>query len=96
MDVVLERDAAELGNMIRRWRMVRGLPAATLADRAGIALSTLRMIEQGKGDRVRLGALLSILRVLGIERLFFDAIEPLNTEIGRLRASEMNRRRAPR
>jgi len=95
-DSMREHDAAELGDKIRRWRMVRGLPAATLADRAGITVSTLRKIENGLGENVRLGALLSVARALGINRALLDSIEPLNTEIGRLRADQMNRKRAPR
>lgn len=90
------RDAAVIGDHVRRWRLVRELPAADVAERAGVSLSTLRAIERGEGENVRLGALLSIVRVLGVSEPFLDSLEPLHTEIGKLRADRMTRKRAPR
>lgn len=96
MEMMLDRDMIELGDMVRRWRMVREMPASVLADRANITEATLRNIERGDGAKVRLGAFVSLVRVLGVESRFFEALEPFNTEIGRVRADRMTRKRAPR
>ena len=87
-------DAQVLGDRLRRWRLVRDLSAAVVAERAGISLSSLRLIEKGDGENVRIGALLSVARVLGVNQELLDSVEPFNSEIGRLRADRMLRQRA--
>ncbi|WP_197074155.1 MULTISPECIES: helix-turn-helix domain-containing protein [unclassified Leucobacter] len=91
-----QEDAAKIGDALRRWRLVHDLPARVVADRAGISLDTLRSLERGDGTGARFGAVLAVARVLGIQERIFDAVEPLNTELGLLRADRMRRKRAPR
>lgn len=91
----VERDLQVVGDALRRWRMVRELPAAVVADRARISQTTLRSLERGDPG-VRLATLLEVMRVLGVEQPILAAFEPLNTEIGRARADRMVRKRAPR
>lgn len=89
-------DASQIGDALRRWRLVLELPASVVAERAGISLSTLRAIERGEGQNSRFGAFLALTRVLGIQQNVFDAVEPLHTELGVARADRMLRKRAPR
>lgn len=48
-------DAKAIGDMLLRWRLVRELPAAIVAERAGISLTTLRPLERGEGGNRALG-----------------------------------------
>lgn len=89
-------DAARIGDSLRRWRLVHEIPAALVAQRAGISVDTLRAIETGAGGAARFGAVLSVARVLGIQERIFDAFEPLHTELGLARADRMRRKRVSR
>lgn len=89
-------DGIKVGDALRRWRLVHDLPASAAAERAGISVPTLRLIERGEAHRVGFGAILGLARVYGVEKLLLDGIEPLNTELGVARAALMNRKRASR
>lgn len=69
------------------WRKLRGLTQAQLADRAGIARATLARFEQGNGG-IGLESLLRILRALGILDNLSNALDPYESDVGRLRSSE--------
>lgn len=58
----IERQMAEFGEHVRGWRMVLGLTAQQVAERAGIARTTLRKIEAGDPG-VGFG---SVAQVLGL------------------------------
>ena len=88
----LDRDLKQLGVHIRNWRKVRGMTAAELADRAGIGRSTLRSIETGEGT-TKLASVMSVMAVLGINRILVDSIDPLRHDLGQARAYMMNRER---
>lgn len=92
----LQEDLLAIGDKLRRWRMVRELPAAIVAERAGISASTLRALERGESAGTGLAALVSVVNVLGIKQPFIESLEPLNTDIGRIRADRMLRKRAPK
>jgi transcriptional regulator with XRE-family HTH domain len=62
----VERRLNDLGERIRSARRRRGLPAALVAERAGMALMTLRGIEQGRPG-VTIGAYAAVLHVLGLD-----------------------------
>ena len=81
------RALADLGDHVRTWRKLNGLTSALVAERAGISRQTLRDIETGTGT-VSAGNLLRVLRVLGILSPVVAATDPLNTDVGRLRAGQ--------
>jgi transcriptional regulator with XRE-family HTH domain len=72
---------------VSRWRRLRGLTQAQLADRAGVSRGVVRRLEAGDGG-VSLENLMRILRALGIVELVVDALDPLNSDVGRLRAGQ--------
>jgi transcriptional regulator with XRE-family HTH domain len=74
------------------WRKLRGLTQAQLADRAGVSLSTLRRLEGGDGG-VTLENTLRVLRGLGILDGFSRALDPYESDVGRLRSDEQLPRR---
>jgi transcriptional regulator with XRE-family HTH domain len=78
---------ADLGDHVRTWRKLNGLTSALVAERAGISRQTLRDIETGTGT-VSTGNLLRVLRVLGILPSVVAATDPLNSDVGRLRADQ--------
>ena len=61
--LAVEESLSVLGNNIRTARLKRRLPQATLAERAGIGLSTLVKIENGNCG-VAIGAVASVLFAL--------------------------------
>lgn len=76
-----------IGEHFSVWRRLRGLKLAEVAAQSGISVNTIRGLEGGKGG-TGLIAVLAIARVLGIENLRPEALDPYAAEIGRGRASE--------
>jgi transcriptional regulator with XRE-family HTH domain len=74
------------------WRKLRGLTQVQLADRAGVSTSTVRRLEDGDGG-VTLENVLRILRALGVLDRVPPALDPYETDIGRLRSEEQLPRR---
>lgn len=89
----IERQLTEFGEDIRGWRMVLGLTAQQVAERAGITRSTLHKIEKGDPG-VRFGSVAQVLRALGVLDQVVDTVDPLNSDIGRLRAGNLTKKRA--
>lgn len=89
----IDRELTEFGEHIRGWRMVLGLTAQQVAERAGITRDTLRKIEAGEPG-VGFGNVAQVLRALGILDQAVKAIDPLDSDIGRLRAGRLTRKRA--
>ena len=87
------RQITELGEHIHGWRMVLGLTAQQVAERADITRDTLRKIESGNPN-VNFNSVAQVLRALGLLDRVVDAVDPLNSDIGRLRADRLTRRRA--
>lgn len=83
----VRRAAAEIGDDLRSWRKLQGLTAAQVAERAGISRQTMTRLENGDPS-VSMATLLSVARAVGqIDRLA-DALDPMNSEVGRMRAHE--------
>ena len=67
--------------------------AQQVAERADITRDTLRKIESGNPN-VSFNSVAQVLRALGLLDRVVDAVDPLNSDIGRLRADRLTRRRA--
>jgi transcriptional regulator with XRE-family HTH domain len=77
----------ELASAVTTWRKLRGLTQVQLADRAGINRETLRRLEKGDGG-VTTENLLRVLRALGLIDIVPRALDPYESDLGRLRADE--------
>jgi transcriptional regulator with XRE-family HTH domain len=88
----VRRALAEGARDLSAWRKLRGLTQAQLADRAGVSVSTLRRLEGGDGG-VTLENTLRVLRGLGILDGFSRALDPYESDVGRLRSDERLPRR---
>ena len=89
----INRQLTEFGEHVRGWRMVLGLTAQQVSERAGITRDTLRKIESGNPN-VSFNSVTQVLRALGILDQLVDAADPLASDIGRLRAGRLTRKRA--
>jgi transcriptional regulator, XRE family len=89
----INRQITELGEHVRGWRMVLGLTAQQVAERADITRDTLRRIESGNPN-VSFNSVAQVFRALGVLDRVVDTVDPLNSDIGRLRADRLTRRRA--
>ena len=69
------------------WRKLRGLTQVQLADRAGVSRDTLLRLEGGDGG-VSVENLLRVLRALGVLDSLPKALDPYETDLGRLRSDE--------
>jgi transcriptional regulator with XRE-family HTH domain len=81
---------------LEAWRKLRGLTQAQLASRVGLNRETIARLEKGDGG-VSLENVLLVLRALGLQDLLQRALDPYESDIGRLRADEnLPRRVRPR
>jgi transcriptional regulator with XRE-family HTH domain len=77
----------DLGSHVRTWRKLRGLTQGQLADRAAVARRTVTRLEHGDGA-VSLEITLRILHALGVLDGVPRALDPYETDLGRLRAED--------
>lgn len=77
----------DLTENVRTWRRLSDLTQAQLADRAGLHRTTISRIEKGDGA-VSAENLLRVLHVLGVLDDVVRAVDPYETDVGRLRADE--------
>jgi transcriptional regulator with XRE-family HTH domain len=89
----IDRQISSFGEHVRGWRMVLGLTAQQVAERADITRDTLRKIETGNPN-VSFRNVAQVLRALGVLDTAVDSIDPLGSDIGRLRAGNLTKRRA--
>ena len=83
----LGRALRSLAENIGTWRKLRGLTQAQLADRSDVSRSTLVRLEQGDGG-VSTENLLRVLRGLGILENIERALDPYESDVGRLRSEQ--------
>ncbi len=83
----VQRAAAELGEYLSTWRKLQGLTQHQLAARAGIARGTVSRLESGSGE-INLESALRILRALGLLDRALEALDPFESDVGRLRSEE--------
>ena len=89
----IDRQLAEFGEHVRGWRMVLGLTAQQVSERAGITRDTLRKIETGDPG-AGFGNVAQVLRALGVLDQVVEVVDPLGSDIGRLRAGRLAKKRA--
>jgi transcriptional regulator with XRE-family HTH domain len=85
--LAVRRAERALAEHIATWRKLRGLTQTQLADRANISRDTLARLEGGEGT-ISVENLLLILRALGILDSLPRALDPLSSDVGRLRSEE--------
>ena len=83
----VRRALGDVAAGVAGWRKLRGLTQAQVADRAGVERKTVMRLEQGDGG-VSTENLLRVLRALGILDAVPQAIDPYESDIGRLRSEE--------
>jgi len=85
--VPIRRAQRNLADSVATWRKLRGLTQAQLADRADVSRGVIHRIEAADGG-VSVKNLLRILRALGIQDVLTEALDPLASDIGRLRSDQ--------
>jgi transcriptional regulator with XRE-family HTH domain len=75
-----------MGENLVTWRRLRRLTAAQVADRAGISRYTVMRLENGEGATME--NLLRVARALGVLDQLVEAVDPYQTDVGRLRSEE--------
>ena len=75
----------ELGDHIRTWRVLLGLTAEQLAERAGVSRGTISRLERGDSS-VGLVVFLNVARSLGLLETVVKAMDPYESTLGRARA----------
>lgn len=92
LPTVILRSAREIGQDFTGWRKILGLTAAQVADRADVTRDTLRKLEHGDPS-VSFHVVLRVARALGILDTLTAALDPLDTDLGRARAGQLERKR---
>ncbi|TFD60526.1 helix-turn-helix domain-containing protein [Cryobacterium sp. Hh38] len=92
MPSAIIRSAREIGLDFAGWRKILGLTAAQVADRADITRDTLRKLEHGD-PTVSFHVVLRVSRALGLLETITEALDPLDTDLGRARAGQLERKR---
>jgi transcriptional regulator with XRE-family HTH domain len=85
--IAVRRAQRELAEHVATWRKLRGLTQAQLADRADVSRDTVQRLERAEGS-VSVDSLLRAMRALGILDGLSRAVDPLNSDLGRLRSEE--------
>ena len=83
-----------IGEDLATWRRLRRLTAAQVADRAGISRYTVMRLENGEGATME--NLLRVARALGVLDHLVEAVDPYQTDVGRLRSEEALHQRVRR
>jgi transcriptional regulator with XRE-family HTH domain len=92
----VRRAERQIAEHIVAWRKLRGLTQAQLADRSGVARGTLQRIEAAEKG-VSVESMLRVLRGLGLLENLPRALDPLASDVGRIRSDQrLPRRVRPR
>ena len=83
----VRRALRSLGEEVVTWRKLRGLTQVQLSDRSGVSRNTLNRLERGDGG-ISTENLLRILRGLGVLDNLSRALDPYESDVGRLRSDE--------
>lgn len=80
------------GEHLRGWRLVLGLTALQVCERADISPNTLRALERGK-TTVGFDTVLRVARALGVLDQLIESVDPLTSDLGRARVAALGRQR---
>ena len=83
----MSRSIRTIGEDLSTWRKLRQLTVEEVAGRAGIGRSTVLRLEAGGGSTLE--NLLRVARALGVLDSLTTAVDPYNTDVGRLRSEEI-------
>jgi transcriptional regulator with XRE-family HTH domain len=83
----VRRAERQIAGHIVAWRKLRGLTQAQLADRSGVARGTLQRIETAEKS-VSVESMLRVLRGLGLLENLPRALDPLASDVGRIRSDQ--------
>jgi transcriptional regulator with XRE-family HTH domain len=72
---------------LQAWRKLRGLTQGQLAERVGVNRRTIVRMEHGDGA-VRTEIFLRIAHALGVLDRLSQALDPYESDVGRLRADD--------
>ncbi len=82
----IRRALVQIGEDLRTWRRLQRLTVEQVADRAGVARSTVLRLEAGAG--ANLETTLRVARALGVLDQLVASLDPYESDVGRLRADE--------
>jgi len=91
----VQQAAAQVGENLRAWRILHELTAEQVAERAGVARSTIGRLERGE-PTVGFEVVLNVARALGVLDALVAATDPYETPVGRARADGRLPRRVRR
>ena len=77
--------ARENGEHLRTWRLLLGLTAKQVSERAGISVTTLSRLENGDPG-VNYTTFLEVVRSLGLLQPLDKALDPWESDLGRAQA----------
>ena len=83
----VQRSLREVAGHVKTWRKLRGLTQGQLADRAGVNRMTISRLENGDGA-VSLEIFLRTLHALGVIEGLDRALDPYESDLGRLRSED--------
>lgn len=84
--IAVTRALGEAGESLATWRRLRELTVAETADRAGVSVSTLQRLEHGRGETME--TFLRVARALGVLDEIVRVIDPMSSDVGRLRSAD--------
>lgn len=79
--------AKDIGESLTTWRKLRGLTMQQLSEKSNTSRSTLSRLEHGDPS-VSLETFLSVCGMLGVLDRVKDAVDPYETDYGRIRADQ--------
>lgn len=83
----VSRTLREVADHLTTWRKLRTLTQLQVAERAGVSRDTVARFERGDGG-ISFESLLRILRALGLLDVVPHALDPYESDVGRLRSDE--------
>jgi len=79
------RTSQRVGEHLRTWRLLLGLSAKQVSERAGISVTTLSRLENGDA-KMNYTTFLEVVRSLGLSDSLDKALDPWESDLGRARA----------